>query len=284
MQEVAEYENVTVQEEVKAMICPFCSGYTPAIWNSFVTNQDELGRPQQQFQQLQTCQLPPKQDVPLAPIHLTVLVQWSRCQNEKCREYVVQVTRTITDGKQPPKSETWFAIPKHKAPPAIDLTLVPESMKQDYLQAYVILDDAPAMSAVLSRRILSDLLKKYDNANHFGTAARIDKFANNQHHPSRLRENLHYLREIADFGAHTQVVKATGADTTDTDVSWEDVVINASKEEAEWTLKIVGDLFDYFIIAPEKDKLLRDEFDKKIAAAGRKKLSLPPSHPSSGKT
>ncbi len=75
-------------------------------------------------------------------------------------------------------------------------------MKEDYLQAYVILEDCPRMSAVLSRRILSDLLKKYDGANHFGTKNRIDYFRNNPKHPSRLRENLHYLREIADLG-HT---------------------------------------------------------------------------------
>lgn len=150
-------------------------------------------------------------------------------------------------------------------------------MKEDYLQAHVILDDAPQMSAVLSRRILSDLLKKYDNATNYGTAARIDRFVNNPHHPSRLRDNLHYLREIADFGAHTQVVKAAEA-TGDgpTDVCWEDVVINASKEEAEWTLKVVADLFDYFIIAPAKDKVLREQFDKKIDAAGRKKISRTP--------
>lgn len=35
-------------------------------------------------------------------------------------------------------------------------------------------------------------------------------------------------------------------------------------------------LIDYFIIAPARDKALREEFDKKIEKAGRKKLSLPP--------
>lgn len=223
--------------------------------------------------------MPAKADTPNAAIHLQVQVQWSRCQNEKCREYIVQVTRTVTQpgGKVPPQFETWFAVPKHKAPPAIDLTLVPVPMREDYLQAYVILDDAPRMSAVLSRRILSDLLKKYDGANNFGTAARIDGFSNNPQHPSRLRDNLHYLREIADFGAHTQVAKAAAtSDPTSAEVCWEDVIINSSKEEAEWTLKVVGDLFDYFIIAPAKDKLLREEFDKKIEAAGRKKITATP--------
>jgi hypothetical protein len=265
------------------MICPFCSGSTPALWNNFTTNYDELGRNQTNFQALQPCQLPAKPGT-LAPRQLTLQVVWTRCQNEACREYIVQVTRVVATvgGNPPAQTETWFAVPKHKAPPNIDLSLVGESMREDYLQAYVILEDAPRMSAVLSRRVLSDLLKKYDGANHYGTAARIEKFANNPQHPSRLRDNLHYLREIADFGAHTQVDRTkdntakAGVSQTE-EVCWEDVVINASKEEAEWTLKVVGDLIDYFIIAPAKDKLLREQFDKKIEAAGRKKISPTPS-------
>jgi hypothetical protein len=275
MQEVAEVQTFQLRKRTITMICPFCSSSTPAVWNAFTTNQDELGRGLSQFQSLPTCQLPTKPDSPPAPIQLQVRVEWSRCQNEQCREYIVQVIRTVSQpaGKMPPQTETWFAVPKHKAPPAIDLTLVPVPMREDYLQAYIIVDDAPRMSAVLSRRILSDLLKKYDNANNFGTAARIDKFSNNPQHPSRLRDNLHYLREIADFGAHTQVAKPTAVtDAIPEDVCWEDVIINASKEEAEWTLKVVGDLFDYFIIAPAKDKLLREEFDKKLEATGRKRL------------
>ena len=150
-------------------------------------------------------------------------------------------------------------------------------MKEDYLQAYVILEDCPRMSAVLSRRILSDLLKEYDGANHYGTTARIDNFVNNSNHPSRLRENLHYLREIADFGAHTQIDKTVPEPPAEgSEVCWEDVVINSSPEEAEWTLKVVGDLIDYFIIAPARDKALREDFDKKIEKAGRKKIALPP--------
>jgi hypothetical protein len=67
------------------------------------------------------------------------------------------------------------------------------------------------------------------------------------------------LREIADFSAHTQ---------TDQD----DEIINVTLEEAQWTLKIVADLFDYFIVAPKKDEELRTAFDKKIEAAGRKRI------------
>jgi hypothetical protein len=50
-------------------------------------------------------------------------------------------------------------------------------------------------------------------------------------------------------------------------------IINVTREEAEWTLKIVADLFDYFVVAPEKDKRLRAAVDKKIKDAGRKPIA-----------
>jgi hypothetical protein len=73
---------------------------------------------------------------------------------------------------------------------------------------------------------------------------------------------LHYLREIANFSAHTQTTE-------------EEEVINVTDEEAQWTLKVVADLFDYFIVAPKKDEDLRAAFDKKLEAAGRKRIPKP---------
>ncbi|MGD0456496.1 MAG: hypothetical protein ABSC21_01975 [Terriglobia bacterium] len=52
-------------------------------------------------------------------------------------------------------------------------------------------------------------------------------------------------------------------------------IINVGREEADWTLKVVTDLFDYFIVAPERDKVLREAIDKKLAQAGRKPVNKP---------
>jgi hypothetical protein len=37
-------------------------------------------------------------------------------------------------------------------------------------------------------------------------------------------------------------------------------------------LKIIADLFDYFIVAPQKDEDIRKAFDKKMADANRKPI------------
>jgi hypothetical protein len=131
------------------------------------------------------------------------------------------------------------------------------------LEAAAILDLSPRMSAVLSRRILGDLLERYAGQSRFFLTDRIDKFIADTTHPSYLRENLHHFREIADFGAHTQ--KNDQAE-----------IINVDRAEAAWTLDILDSLFDYFIVAPERNRTLREAMDKKIEDAGRKPLTAPP--------
>lgn len=65
------------------------------------------------------------------------------------------------------------------------------------------------------------------------------------------------MREIANFGAHTQADDQAE-------------IIDVSVEEAEWTLEIVERLFDYFIVTPEKNKETRETFDQKLKADVRR--------------
>lgn len=100
-------------------------------------------------------------------------------------------------------SEIWFAVPKVKSVLPLDKLIV-DPLRKDYIEAFTILDDSPRMSSVLSRRILADLLKQYAGLTQFNLEQRIDAFVLDTTHPRRLRENLHYLREMGNFGAHTQ--------------------------------------------------------------------------------
>jgi hypothetical protein len=236
------------------MICPFCSHDIAPAWQPLVVITDDLGRNQPQFRHQLDTTVVRKEDRKVGlPSAVAVTLQWLRCQNAECHEIVVQATRVEAG-----KAETWLAVPKRKALPVVS-SLVVDPLRSDYYEACTILDDSPRMSSVLSRHILADLLRIYAHIENYGLANRIDAFIADTKHPSRLRANLHYLREIADFSAHTQ---------TDQD----DEIINVTLEEAQWTLKIVADLFDYFIVAPKKDEELRTAFDKKIEAAGRKRV------------
>ena len=244
------------------MECPFCLHDIAAAWQPLAVTTDELGRPRNQYAQAISSAIPIREGVSVGG-NVSVTVSWLICQNTECRQVVVQILRVETPRApgEPPRPETWIAVPKRKGLPVVDL-LVPNQMREDYLEAWTILEASPRMSSVLSRRILADLLKKNSGAKQFSLAQRIDVFVGDTHHPSRLRENLHYLREIGDFSAHTQeepngpqaAVAAAAPDNQEASATSDTRVINVTKEEAEWTLKIVADLFDYFIVAPEKDK------------------------------
>jgi Domain of unknown function (DUF4145) len=209
---------------------------------------------------------------------LTVSLHWMLCQNHECRQVIVLVTRSQT--RAAPGSnrhgvddmQTWFAVPKIKHPPNLD-PLVTNPLRKDYIEAHTILDDSPRMSSVLSRRILADLLKQYASLDQFNLEAPIDAFVNDTKHPRRIRENLHYLREMGNFGAHTQEqVASTAVTAVAPQPAPDPVIIEVDKSEAEWSLKVVADLFDYFIVAPAKDAELRKAFDKKIEDANRKPI------------
>jgi len=250
------------QNEIGLMDCPFCQHAIAATWQLFVANTNHLGVSLHQFQaQLHTAVL--RGD---ARNSVSVTTQWLQCQN--CQEIVVQITRS--EANRTPPTETWISLPKRPNLPALN-QLVIDPFRKDYLEAWTILEDSPRMSAVLSRRLLADLLEKYANLNQFSLAKRIDEFITDTHHPLRIRQNLHHLREMGDFGAHTQQDK-TVTPPTAAQTSSDPAIINVDKAEAEWTLKIIGDLFEYFIIAPEKDKDMRSAIDQKLKDANRKAI------------
>lgn len=250
------------QSEIGYMDCPFCRHAIAATWQQFVANTSNLGLPTQQFQaQLHTAVLRGNTRGPVS-----VIAQWLQCQN--CQEIVIQITRA--EASQNPPTETWIALPKHPNLPALD-PLVTAPFRKDYLEAWTILEDSPRMSAVLSRRVLADLLEKYASLNQWSLAQRIDAFVADLRHPQWLRQNLHYIREAGDFGAHKQEDKTVS--TTAQQPPPEPVIIEVSQDEAKWTLKNIADLFEYFIVGPEKDKEMRASLDKKIADANRKAIT-----------
>ncbi|MCH8222546.1 MAG: DUF4145 domain-containing protein [Chloroflexi bacterium] len=185
------------------------------------------------------------------------------CPDDDCGEYLIKVInaeldKDYTTSVIAENLEEWFALPRKGSARPVD-DLVPDKYKRDYQEASLILGDSPRMSAVLARRILADLLEEYAECKQYGLADRIDAFVKDTNHPRDLRKNLHYVREVGDFGAHTK-----------TDV--EGQIIDIESEEAEWTLDVIDNLFDYFIIGPERDADRRAGVTQKMEQAGRRPI------------
>ncbi len=243
--------------ETKIVICPYCSWQIAELWQRLYAITTYEGKPLKD---------PADVHVPIDDLYIVTLqFFWMRCPNADCHRPIVLVRLSEHTTSQEPKygrEDVWYAVPNKPVTRSLH-ALVQGKLREDYLEASAILADSPRMSAVLSRSILADLLKTFAGRSEYNLAARIDKFIEDLQYPSNIKDNLHHLREIADFGAHTQTDQATGD------------IIEVTPEEAEWTLTVLDGLFDYFIVGPEKNKRRREQFEKKMEAAGRKPIKKP---------
>ncbi len=225
--------------------CPACQEHTPDAWRSLEDIDD-----------------------PRSPSGYSL--DSMRCGNSKCRQLIVRAHHLNfkMDGGIPfQKRETWIVIPRNAERVRRIDALVDERWHRDYNEATALLDISPRMSAVLSRRLLGDLLEEYAGKKQFSLADRIDSFNKETQHPSGIRANLHHLREIADLSAHTK--KDDQAQ-----------IIEVDLPEAEWTLDLIDRLFDYLIVAPKKDELMRTTVDDKLKQANRRPIApLPDDRP-----
>jgi hypothetical protein len=244
--------------ETGLMKCPFCLHDIPQMWQKLYTHTNEIGDSSGAKDAL-SANLPEHR-------RLLVWLRWMQCPNDGCKQILVQAesdSRDIASAGTYLSQEKRLVVPQTGAGRTLDPT-IPDPFRRDYLEASMILNISARMSAGWSRRIVGDLLEKYAHRTEYNLAKRIDKFIEDKSHPSHVRDNLHHLREIADFGAHTQTDQSDGT------------IIDVRPEEAEWTLDIVDSLLDYFIVGPERDRLRRVAFEKKMEAAGRKPIKKPP--------
>jgi hypothetical protein len=245
------------------MVCPFCSQPIQELFQPFCAITDWEGRSLPQPTRGARTITETRKRI---SAHVDVQLYWAICP--KCRELMVKIHKAVayaTKGasrehvaKLPTVETDWLALPQRKTVPLIS-SLIPDGMARDYREAYLILEDCPRMSGVLARRIVADLLEKYAGITEYTLAKAIDKFIADTKHPSRHRGNLHYLREIGDFSAHTKTDQKGN-------------IIEISAEEAEWTLRVVSGLFDYFIVAPATDDAIRSRIDQKLKEANRKPI------------
>jgi hypothetical protein len=185
------------------------------------------------------------------------------CPNAECGRLIVKGAHSnwalSNDIPHEVSREEWMVVPRRGTRP-INPSGPPE-YANDYQEAAAILNDSPKMSAALSRRILAELLKDFGGYDQYKLSSRIEAFTKDTSNPKGIRDNLDYLREIGDFGAHAQKDDVTGS------------IIEVEQAEAEWCLEIIDGLFDYYIVGPKRDEERRASFDEKVARANRKPIN-----------
>lgn len=141
---------------------------------------------------------------------------------------------------------------------------VPENIAQDFNEAALVLQFSPKASAALSRRCLQSVLtdENAGNSQKWRLSDQIDEVLVDL--PTHIGENLDYVREIGNFAAHEQKSENSG------------LILDVSEGEAEWNLRILESLFDFYYVRPEIERQKREEFNKKLEEVGRDPLLQSP--------
>ena len=78
-----------------------------------------------------------------------------------------------------------------------------------------------------------------------------------------MAEDLDAVRAIGNFAAHPIKLKNTGE------------VVDVEPGEAEWTLDVLDDLFDFYFVQPDKSRIRREALNKKLKDSGKPPLKAP---------
>lgn len=148
--------------------------------------------------------------------------------------------------------------PKNRRPPDFHVNLL-GAYKEEFEEAYNLLDLSPNASAALSRRCLQRLLIEKTNVKDNDTLRNQIELIKSSL-PSYIGEYIDGIRNFGAFGVHPLKDIATGS------------IIDVEPAEAEWTLEILKLLLDHYIIRPAESKKMKDQLNSKLKAASKPEM------------
>jgi hypothetical protein len=156
------------------------------------------------------------------------------------------------------KEEGYLAYPQGSIRPIPQEVLGEDQIvTEDYQQASIVSSLSPKASAALSRRCLQTILIKKANADpNAKLGPQIDGVLRSGTLPGYISKNLDAIRNFGNFGAHPMFT-AVGE------------IVQVEPNEAEWTLDIIDDLFDFYYVKPAQAAAKRAALDAKLKQAGK---------------
>lgn len=139
---------------------------------------------------------------------------------------------------------------------------VPSHIREDFLEAAAVLSISEKASAALSRRCLQNVLnEKVGKKRDLST--QIDEAIKQL--PTRIGKNLDAIRQVGNYAAHPMKFKSMST------------IVDVEPEEANWTLDVLEELFDYYYVMPKRAEEKRKKLDKKLKSIGKPPMKKPES-------
>jgi hypothetical protein len=159
-------------------------------------------------------------------------------------------------GIQPPITSDRLVRPKGSTRPPCP-TEVPKEYADDYLEGCLVLSDSAKAAAALGRRCLQNLLRDTVKVKPGDLYDEIQQVLDSGKLPSGLYNSIDAIRNIGNFAAHPMKSKQTG------------LILDVEPGEAEWTLNVLEELFDFYFVLPATIQKKKDAFNKKLLEAGK---------------
>lgn len=134
---------------------------------------------------------------------------------------------------------------------------IPSKYAEDYKEACLVLSDSAKASAALSRRCLQRLIEEKESPKSSKLANQIQEVIDSGHLPPDLSDAIDAIRNIGNFADHPLKSERSGE------------IIDVEPGEAEWSLDVIEDLYDFYFVRQAKLRQQRDALDKKLVEAGR---------------
>ncbi len=172
-----------------------------------------------------------------------------------CHKNIIYLANVSKTGKP---MEMYMVQPRGASRPLS--SEVTERYSKPFHKAVEILPISPEASAAIGRRCLQDLLREEAKVKHADLADEIQEVIDSNLLPSDLADSIDAIRNIGNFGSHP--IKSTNTGE----------IVDVEVGEAEWTLEVLEDLFDHFLVKPAKRKQKKDALNKKLEDAGKKPM------------
>ena len=121
----------------------------------------------------------------------------------------------------------------------------------------MVLPDSAKAAAALGRRCLQNILRDFVKVKAGNLADEIQQVVDSGKLPSDLSESIDAIRNYGNFAAHPMKSEHSGE------------ILDVLPGEAEWTIEVLEELFDFYFVRPAQRKKKREALDQKLKDAGK---------------
>jgi len=185
--------------------------------------------------------------------------QWATHEQicPSCKKNIIYLSiSTLSDGSWH-QNDKFLVYPKGTIRPKAPKE-VPSNIAEDYNESCLIINDSTKASAALSRRCLQTILREYEGISKGSLNTEIEQAI--KLFPSYISDAIDAIRHIGNFAAHPIKSDSTGE------------IVEVESGEAQWTLDVLEQLFDFCYVQPKLLQEKRDQLNDKLRDMGKPEL------------